>query len=51
MTNADMIRSMDDEELSIFLTKVKEHYQQRDNDYLEYLEREAWLKWLQSVAE
>ena len=51
MTNADRIRSMTDEELAIFLCKVKADYQWADHEYPDEDACEDWEEWLRAESE
>lgn len=48
-TNADRIRSMTDEELGVFLRKVKADYQWSDPEFPDV--DDDWTEWLQSEVE
>lgn len=48
-TNAERIRSMTDEELGVFLRKVKADYQWSDPEFPDV--DDDWTEWLQSEAE
>ena len=48
-TNADRIRAMSDDELSVFLPKVKADYQWADPDFPDI--DDDWMDWLQSEVE
>lgn len=50
-TNADRIRSMNDEELAEFLCKVKADYQWTDHEFPSEEECGEWEEWLQSEVE
>lgn len=50
-TNADRIRSMTDEELAVFLCKVKADYQWITQDFPREDECGEWEIWLQSEVE
>ena len=50
-TNADRIRSMNDEELAEFLCKVKADYQWITQDFPREDECDEWVIWLQSEVE
>ena len=50
-TNADRIRNMSDEELAVFLCKVKSDYQWMEHEFPSEEEHGEWVKWLQSEAE
>ena len=51
MTNADRIRAMSDEELAVFLCKVKSDYQWMEHEFPSEEEHSEWEEWLQSEAE
>lgn len=51
MTNADRIRTMSDEELAVFLCKVKSDYQWMEHEFPSEEEHSAWEEWLQAEAE
>lgn len=51
MTNGDKIRSMSDEELAVFLCKVKADYQWEDHEFPSEEECGEWEEWLQSEVE
>lgn len=51
ITNADRIRNMSDEELAVFLCKVKSDYQWMEHEFPSEEEHGEWVKWLQSEAE
>ncbi len=51
MTNADRIRSMTDEELAIFLCKVKADYQWADHEYPDEDACGDWEEWLRAESE
>lgn len=48
-TNADRIRSMTDEDLDVFLRKVKADYQWSDPEFPDV--DDDWTEWLQSEVE
>ena len=50
-TNAQIIRSMTDEELAAFLCKVKADYQWVDQNFPREDECDEWVMWLQSEVE
>lgn len=50
-TNADRIRSMNDEELAEFLCRVKADYQWMNPEYPSEAECGAWVEWLQREVE
>lgn len=50
-TNANRIRNMSDEELAVFLCKVKSDYQWMEHEFPSEEEHGEWVKWLQSEAE
>lgn len=50
-TNADRIRSMTDEELAIFLCKVKADYQWADHEYPDEDACGDWEEWLRAESE
>lgn len=50
-TNADKIRSMKNEELAVFLCKVKEDYQWIDHEFPDCDCCGEWEEWLQQPAE
>lgn len=50
-TNADRIRNMSDEELAVFLCKVKSDYQWMEHEFPSEEEHGEWEEWLQSEAE
>lgn len=50
-TNADHIRSLSDEELAVFLCKVKADYQWAEHEFPNEEECGEWKEWLQSEVE
>ena len=50
-TNADRIRSMSDEELAVFLCKVKADYQWEDHEFPSEEECGEWEEWIQLEVE
>ena len=50
-TNADRIRNMSDEELGVFLCKVKSYYQWMEHEFPSEEEHSAWKEWLKLEAE
>lgn len=50
-TNADRIRSLSDEELAVFLCKVKADYQWEEHEFPSEEECGEWEEWLQSEVE
>lgn len=50
-TNANRIRNMSDEELAVFLCKVKSDYQWMEHEFPSEEEHGEWEEWLQSEAE
>ena len=50
-TNADRIRSLSDEELAVFLCKVKADYQWTEHEFPSDEEFGEWVEWLQSEVE
>lgn len=50
-TNADRIRSLSDEELAVFLCKVKADYQFVEHEFPSEAECGEWEEWLQSEVE